>query len=120
MPRPQTTRLWRTCPTCAQEYWTVPSRLKIGRGKFCSAKCAGYTHEVTTPPSEKIARVRANGLINERIKAGTLKRPDSCQQCGKAGRVDAHHEDYSKPDAVEFLCRSCHMKRHHKPRKQAS
>src|SRR5688500_12462626 len=46
------------------------------------------------PPSTKEERVRANGLINKRIKLGRIIRPDFCQKCGARCRADAHHTDY--------------------------
>jgi len=64
--------------------------------------------------AEKPQRVRANGLVNMRVRRGMLNRPDACTQCGRKGKVDAHHEDYAAKEAVEWLCRSCHMKRHWK------
>ena len=73
--------------------------------------------EHTVPESDRPGRVRANGLINMRVRRGRLDRPTACTQCGKTARVDGHHEDYAKPADIEWLCRSCHMKRHHK-RKQ--
>jgi hypothetical protein len=60
----------------------------------------------------KRKKIRANGLINMRIRRGLLKRQKACQECGRACRTDAHHDDYSRPEAVTFLCRSCHAKRH--------
>ncbi len=44
-----------------------------------------------------------------------LERPDSCENCGKFGTVDAHHKvkrsqggDESREN-IKFLCRSCHV-----------
>jgi len=59
-------------------------------------------------------KLRANALVNKRVRRGRLARPTACTHCGKEGRVDAHHEDYAKPADIEWLCRSCHMKRHHR------
>jgi predicted metal-binding protein len=39
-------------------------------------------------------------------------KPTICVHCGKSKRLDAHHTDYSKPDYVVWVCRSCHMKAH--------
>jgi hypothetical protein len=69
----------------------------------------------TTPESTKAERVRANGLLNRRIKLGWFDRPAACQHCGKPGKVDGHHPDYQQPDLCVFLCRSCHMKAHRYP-----
>lgn len=91
---------------------------------MCSLRCAASDPErlakirasKVTPESSRQLRVRAQGLVNSRIKRGAIERPNACAECGKVGRVDAHHEDYAKPAEVEFLCRSCHMKRHTKHR----
>lgn len=46
------------------------------------------------------------------IRTGTLIRPETCSRCGVQCRPDAHHEDYSKPLEVEWLCRRCHLAEH--------
>ena len=67
---------------------------------------------------------RANSTAYECHKAvgRALKRGDlvkqPCQVCGatdETTRIDAHHEDYSKPLEVDWLCRSHHMRFHKSP-----
>ena len=48
-------------------------------------------------------------IVARAIKAGQLIRPTMCEQCLTVGPVEAHHEDYSKPLEVAWLCRSCHQ-----------
>ena len=50
-------------------------------------------------------------LVREAIKAGDLANPDRCEMC-ESPSVLAHHEDYSKPLDVNWLCRPCHGKVH--------
>jgi ribosomal protein S27AE len=51
--------------------------------------------------------------VRRALQNGTLKRPSSCSECGRGKcRIAAHHPDYSQPLAVEWLCGSCHQKRH--------
>lgn len=45
--------------------------------------------------------------MHEAKRDGTLLRPDGCEECGGAGPV-AHHDDYTKPLDVRWLCQSCH------------
>ena len=47
------------------------------------------------------------------VRHGILKRPRdaTCQECGKVN-AHKHHDDYSRPLDVMYLCPSCHMKRH--------
>ncbi len=111
-----------TCAGCGSAYMAREYERRMGRGKYCSRRCASRAggHRLalmpkSIPHATPAEKIRAHGLINSRIKRGVVVRPDSCQECMRACKPDAHHEDYHKPDQVEFLCRSCHMKRHHKP-----
>ena len=43
---------------------------------------------------------------------GIMSTPEGCDECGSDFKIEAHHEDYSKPLEVEWLCKKCHAKRH--------
>lgn len=45
------------------------------------------------------------------IRYGVLKW-SPCERCNSEDNVDAHHEDYSKPLDVTWLCKPCHGIRH--------
>jgi len=66
------------------------------------------THKKPKDPAQR----RAQWAVSYALEKGRLVRPLCCPQCGRKVRVDAHHEDYSKPLEVEWLCRRCHMTRH--------
>ena len=51
-------------------------------------------------------------VVRDAIRRGELTR-DACEVCGSDRNVDAHHDDYTKPLDVRWLCRSCHQKHHH-------
>ena len=57
-------------------------------------------------------RASAKEMVARAIQKGLLVRSLICETCGLTGRIDAHHEDYSKPLEVMWLCRSCHMLKH--------
>jgi hypothetical protein len=58
---------------------------------------------------------RAQGAVANAIRAGKLvRRP--CAVCA-ADPSEAHHDDYSKPLDVRWLCRRCH-KAHHRIERQ--
>lgn len=50
--------------------------------------------------------------IYEAIREGRMYKPNTCEECGAEVRLHAHHEDYSKPLDVIWLCTNCHKKRH--------
>jgi hypothetical protein len=56
---------------------------------------------------EKLA---AKIILNHAIETGKLKK-EVCAVCG-ANRVEAHHEDYTKPLDVEWLCNMHHRQKH--------
>lgn len=51
---------------------------------------------------------RAWGQVRNAIKQGKIAKAETCARCGKAGRLQAHHSDYSRPLDVEWLCTRCH------------
>lgn len=53
-------------------------------------------------------------LVKDAIEEGHLVRPDQCEDCGGGGQILGHHDDYSKPLDVRWLCNSCHRKWHNK------
>ena len=64
--------------------------------------------------SDSPFKSKAHSAVRRAIARGDLVRPDCCQDCGASGKIHGHHEDYSKPLDVEWLCPPCHHKRHPK------
>ncbi len=56
---------------------------------------------------------RAADRVRYALKTGRLVKPDACQECGKSGRIQAAHSDYSRPLDVRWLCVSCHVRWDH-------
>jgi hypothetical protein len=61
-------------------------------------------------------KTKARNLLNRAVLAGRVERPSACEECGSSGEIHAHHADYAKPLAVDWLCRLCHEARHHSVR----
>jgi len=53
---------------------------------------------------------RAHNTVQRAVKDGRLQRKP-CEVCG-ATRVQAHHDDYSKPLQVRWLCARHHTREH--------
>lgn len=54
---------------------------------------------------------RAQTAVNNALRDGRLSK-GPCHFCEAAGRVHAHHTDYSKPLDVVWLCVRCHRRLH--------
>lgn len=55
-------------------------------------------------------RAKARSALRQKIRDGKIKRGD-CLICGEQNG-QAHHEDYSKPFDVMWLCEGCHREYH--------
>jgi ribosomal protein S27AE len=55
-------------------------------------------------------KMKAVHAVGRAVRAGQLTRKP-CEQCGNP-RVQAHHDDYSKPLQVRWLCVPCHAAHH--------
>lgn len=53
-------------------------------------------------------RDKARRAIYYLVSTGVITRPDRCEKCGASGKIEAHHEDYSDPLRVQWLCLKCH------------
>ena len=59
----------------------------------------------------------AHVLTRNAIRDGKLIRQLNCSVCNSTNIVEGHHDDYTKPLEVRWLCKACHKEwhRHNKP-----
>ena len=57
-------------------------------------------------------KVRCRQLFMRAKINGKIKVPFQCQMCNKQAKLHGHHDDYSKPLDVVWLCRACHINKH--------
>ena len=55
---------------------------------------------------------RAHHIVNNAIRDGRLFKPNKCSLCENAEKIHGHHDDYSKPLDVRWLCVACHKQFH--------
>jgi hypothetical protein len=51
---------------------------------------------------------KAHRVVSGAIRSGRITRSVFCQLCLGIGRIEAHHEDYSKPLEIVWICHFCH------------
>ena len=72
-------------------------------------KSSKLEYNKTRRPKHLIA---AHAKVGRAVASGKLTRPGQCIQCDTVTYVEAHHDDYSKPLEVRWLCRPCHSAVH--------
>ena len=121
-----------TCTKCkrAQERteFYADSTKKRGYRSHCRT-CTSLAHRAYCAVPENKARVavqvqqyqdrhkaevrviwKASSAITRAVRQGLLVRPAVCSECGKQGKIEAAHDDYSKPFDIRWLCISCHRR----------
>ena len=81
------------------------------RGRTPSRKLQ-YADKQRRRRSGDSAYMRAHNVVTRAIRAGKLTRPDKCERCPAARRIQAHHDDHRVPFAIMWLCPICHAARH--------
>ena len=83
------------------------------RAEYASNTVRDYAQWSRTYRETNPEKVRAHREVERAVATGELHRPAHCAFCGTSGRLHGHHEDYSRPLVVRWLCPSCHRKAHY-------
>lgn len=62
---------------------------------------------------EPLLKCNCRRYTINKVRRGQIIRPNKCNQCGVKCKPNAHHPDYSNHHLVEWLCISCHKKKHY-------
>jgi len=62
-------------------------------------------------------RYAAHVITGNAIRDGKLIQASNCSVCNSTEKIEGHHDDYTKPLEVRWLCEGCHKEwhRHNKP-----
>lgn len=124
-----------TCKACGATFMALVRWLKEGKGLYCSRKCCaddfkarGVFKGENTPRwlggvsqdnmrynrrqrERQPERVAARVATQKAMASGRLVR-QPCEVCGTSEKVEAHHDDYTKPLEVRWLCVTHHDEHH--------
>ena len=122
-------KIKKLCLTCSKEFETVLSRIKSGRGKYCSNKCyMGGFKRGNIPWNKGMKGIHLSPETEWKYKNGKgyrhwvfKKFGTSCVKCKKdflISKLQVHHKDKNRENnTVENLmivCRLCHLYLHKK------
>lgn len=123
----------KTCPACGlakrlEDFYASKSA-KDGKQTWCK-ECQRSRKRNPEVGRRNTRRWQAANPDKHRVHAhvfyalsvGQITRPEKCEECGGRGKpvsdgqspIQAHHEDYSKPLEVRWLCATCHAQHHRK------
>lgn len=106
------------CKTCKKSYQANHRVANIDQARAYDVERAKqpsrkrHSQEVTRRRREEVpGYTAAHNAVARALKAGALvKQP--CERCGTTKQVQAHHDDYTKPLEVMWLCPVDHKVRH--------
>jgi ribosomal protein S27AE len=84
------------------------NRRRIARDSYHRRKLAKPARAWPAKPYD--AKTKARRKLQAEVRAGRIVR-QPCEACGKPA-AHAHHDDYSKPLEVRWLCPLCHAAAH--------
>ena len=111
------------CKECCKEYARHSHREKSGdpewvekqrrRGRDKYHRLYGAGPNWTSPEASPEQKMRAHNAVVRAVKSGKILKPSRCGDCGDSSRrLHGHHENYYEPLAVDWLCPTCHRRRH--------
>jgi ribosomal protein S27AE len=56
----------------------------------------------------------AKVIFGNAVRDGKVKKEYLCSNCGSDNQIQGHHDDYTKPLDVRWLCLKCHAEWHKK------
>lgn len=130
----------RICKICSVNFREIPSRIKEGKGKYCSKKCywvalKDYTHVMSNEARIKLSNKRIGNLnpaflhgksesmsqyksqFNKLLKEKVLRRDNNVCRNGHNSKIlHVHHIDHDKThniiENLVSLCPKCHKIAH--------
>jgi hypothetical protein len=83
---------------------------------YCRACKAAYTRDWRTKnpraiTAEERKKQNARSLAKMSVRRGQIIR-NPCEKCGATENIHMHHDDYSRPKDVTWLCEPCHTALH--------
>jgi ribosomal protein S27AE len=114
------------CKTCvavrrAQKYWADPDAARAYKRRYQNGAEYSRSWREKNPGRQQAyyqtwaernrQKQRAHSAVKIAIRKGILLKED-CEKCGATSRIHAHHDNYSEPLVVRWLCLPCHKEHH--------
>lgn len=101
-------------PMYRQFYEKNSARLNAAQREYFQTPVGKEVHRRASKRYQDVhpEKVLAHSLVQRAVRTGKLAR-QACEICN-GPKSEAHHDDYTKPLMVRWLCRQHHMELHRK------
>ena len=107
------------CKECIKEAANKHRAANIEKIRAYDRERANLPHrkklntETTKKMREDLPHVyKAHSALNNAVRDGKIIKPLLCSVCNEEKKLHGHHDDYSKPLDVEWMCSICHKAFH--------
>lgn len=103
----------KTCNTCHIEKPESAYYFRCGPNSKKRPRCKAC--ENAARDLRRRANLKADSakvLAAYGVRTGVIKKQTICSDCGEEKPLQKHHENYSKPYQVIWLCQQCHSRLH--------
>lgn len=90
------------------EYYREYDKVRNREPERSNSRFAGMKLRPRQQESDPVKRAARIALGNA-LRDGKIQRPPECQVCSVTDDLHGHHEDYSKPLEVIWVCSACHV-----------
>lgn len=97
---------------------TLPHRIQARREYFQTEAGKKARNKASAEYKKKYPmKYAAHVIVRNAIRNGKFTQANNCSVCDSTGKIEGHHDDYTKPLEVRWLCEKCHKEwhRHNKP-----
>lgn len=91
----------------------LPHRIEA-RKKYRETESGKLSHKKAIKKYRYLYPLRraAHQIIANAIARKKIIKPDNCSICNSTKKIESHHDDYTKPLLIRWLCETCHKEWH--------
>lgn len=91
----------------------LPHRIEARRQYAKTDEGKKAHHKAMQTYNKKYPLAYASRIITgNALKDGRLIKGECCEKCKSTNKIEGHHDDYTKPLDVRWLCEQCHKEWH--------